>query len=898
MSQETIEKKLAYLDETKQMIGQALVTKGQTINNETPFRDYVQKVLDIQTGFDTRDATAVASEVLKGKTFYNSQGKVEGTLVPKTGDIKKFETVEEMQNDTNAQEGDLAVVYREETQNAAADSQFQTAKFLNTVVLPSAITSYIDVRYRAVDSSVMFDCWGMLDAQSFSMDCYTNNGSIRIEYESSDGITYTRTDNGEQLIDFGTEIYYEMSDYWNDAIGYFIQVGGNYFEGLYQYKTFRNKNKIHAYSYTELTWDNSTRKLTGTGGEAIEFDIESTLNKITEYTETNFSDYRSGTYYDNPVYEYMLYYDNNCIVFPFATQNEGTPYKFLYNLNLLIDNTTWKAAGGIITTSTSCTYNLHEIRVDMTTGEISYELLEEGFTNQGYEFLTRFNNYKFVGNINMDGTFNYEYQRNMLAILYYDIEDSTWYSSNCIYGEKPGIDDIGYLFANTQFTLKDSNELLPEKIAYGKNGIVEGSDKVYNNLKLAGYMEELNECQMDLVVSSYDNLNGKSITAGNDFNETTLSTTFHTIQKLSSAYDYYKMHGSCIIGYKTDTNTNTFYLALFDFKGNKLHEVNYAYTTGVEVLPFTDDNNVYILFRTWTDTSAQHYIKKISLNDYSSEDLADINIANKLHSYDSVVINNNIYTIICLSGSTSKGYLYVNGTKICSFNGFNYDTEIVAVKGNYVYVVVSESRNNVFCIDIENVTCTTITLYDNTHGSGFINFCRSYKYDGLVGCTEYISSATQQGVIGQLTEEGTFEKIVDLPVTFGTGSSAIEKFCEIIDSNGKRWLYYNKLLNLETGEIVPLDESFLYTYITLVYCQDGMYHGIYNQSLVTFRPDIQLNNTGDKMLFKTLYSNLLSEDVDYYLVIDKHLDSGNSMTAEEYQTALDTAYSIRDDATE
>lgn len=867
MSQETIEKKLEYLDQTKQLIGQALVTKGQTLDAETPFRDYVQKVLDIQTGYDTRDATAVASEVLKGKTFYNSQGKVEGTLVPKTGDIKKFETIEEMQADANAQEGDLAIVYRKETTKAQADSQFQVATFPATVVLPTAITDYIDIRYRAVDSSAIFDCWGMLDAQRFLMDCYTEEGSICVEYESSDGITYTRTDDGDEVIDFGTEIYYAYSDYWNDAIGYFLQVGGNTFDGLYQCENVVDLSTYKFHALTDITFEGTTpvfkegsllydAEVIHNAINAV-MSVDDTIKKATPATFIFMDEDTIAVLSSTGRGITAVYYSEELEYLGVGPDGHSTmasqPYR-LVNLKTLevSDSYTVAASDGIFSNFTPLSVWIH----------FNFS------NNQITEITKNYDNVVYVGN-----TINYCPLKFEVYVL-------------------------KYLLAPTQLTLGSSNELLPGKIAYGKNGIVEGSNKVYNNLKLAGYMEELNECQMDLVVSSYDNLNGKSITVGNDFNETTLSTTFHTMQKLSPTYDYYRMHSSCIIGYKTDTDTNTFYLALFDFKGNKLYEVNYTYTTGVEVLPYTDDNNVYILFRTWTDTSAQHYIKKISLNDYSSEDLADINISNKLYSYDSVVIDNNIYTIICLSGSTSKGYLYVNGAKICSFNGFNYDTEIVAVKGKYVYVVVSESRNNVFCIDIETATCTTITLYDNTSGSGSVDFCRSYKYDGLVGCTEYISSATQQGVIGQLTEEGTFEKIVDLPVTFGTGSTAIEKFCEIIDSNGKRWLYYNKLLNLETGEIVPLDENFLYTYITLVYCQDGMYRGIYNQNLVTFRPDIQLNNAGDKMLFKTLYSNSLSGDVNYYLVIDKHLDKGNSMTDEEYQTALDTAYSIRDDATE
>lgn len=49
---ESIEKKLAYLNETKGLIKSAIINKGQELTNETPFRDYVQKINNIETGVD------------------------------------------------------------------------------------------------------------------------------------------------------------------------------------------------------------------------------------------------------------------------------------------------------------------------------------------------------------------------------------------------------------------------------------------------------------------------------------------------------------------------------------------------------------------------------------------------------------------------------------------------------------------------------------------------------------------------------------------------------------------------------------------------------------------------------------------------------------------------------
>lgn len=173
-----------------------------------------------------------------------------------SGDVKQFATIEEMQADTTAKEGDLAVVYRSEIKNVTVDSKFQTATFPDIVVLDTAITNYVEISYRAVDSSKMFDCMGSLDSSSFMVDCYTESGEIRIQYTSSDGITYTRTDSTGNPVDFGTEIYCARTEYWNDAIGKFIQVGGMYFEGLYAYGPYTDTDNYIIFNNCRLTYDN------------------------------------------------------------------------------------------------------------------------------------------------------------------------------------------------------------------------------------------------------------------------------------------------------------------------------------------------------------------------------------------------------------------------------------------------------------------------------------------------------------------------------------------------------------------------------------------------------------------------------------------------------------------
>ena len=226
-------------------------------------------------------------KIVKGNTIFG----VEGTAETGGGDVpvKLFNTKEDMLNDTTAKEGDLAVVYRSEIKNATADSKFQTATFPDTVVLDTAMTGNVQVKYRAVDSSKMFDCMGSLDSSRFMMDCYTETGEVRIQYESSDGITYTRTDTTGNPVDFGTEIYYYRPERWNDAIGKFIQAGGNIFEGLYDYELNVATDNISLHSANVSDWnmrDDSSTLAPEYIGE-ISYTGNDVFNKISKTIKDN-----------------------------------------------------------------------------------------------------------------------------------------------------------------------------------------------------------------------------------------------------------------------------------------------------------------------------------------------------------------------------------------------------------------------------------------------------------------------------------------------------------------------------------------------------------------------------------------------------------------------------------
>ena len=152
-----------------------------------------------------------------------------------SGDVKLFETEEEMQSDTTAKEGDLAIVYRNTLANMVADTETQYITFPDTVTLPTAFTGEYHGRIRAVDDSAMFDGQVMLNQTSFEFSGYSETGETTINYTSTDGITYTRSTTITNPVDLGTVVksYYE----WNDNLGYFMQVSSSSFTGLYKYNS-------------------------------------------------------------------------------------------------------------------------------------------------------------------------------------------------------------------------------------------------------------------------------------------------------------------------------------------------------------------------------------------------------------------------------------------------------------------------------------------------------------------------------------------------------------------------------------------------------------------------------------------------------------------------------------
>ena len=402
-----------------------------------------------------------------------------------SGDIKLFETEQAMQADENPQEGDLAVVYRSEVQPLTATTHFSKATFPETVVLNEALEDSIDLRFGTVDGS-WFECWGMIDPNTFEMSCYGEQGEYRVQYESQDGLTYTRTalqdPNGEVTgneLDFGVEIYYEYEEMWNDVIGNFILVGGNIFEGLYKYGLY--------------TLDGTYKYMLNTSNLTAS-ELPFKLPDIDTYTRVNeLKGGNSCTQYSElviVVHTYHLHSSglynvvDTCTVY--QTYGGYLPNLVLYNNHLYANASTYTTTSyPNYIVKDEYNFSLDNPLVSTANRSIAEDISSDWTSNL---LFASYNTSRARGiPISGDYVVCLNYLDNVGYSVYNTVPKTTSITvdnTTTIKSAKAAPTAYKYLAAPTQLNLTSSNQLLPSISAYGKNEVITGDESLYNNLSV------------------------------------------------------------------------------------------------------------------------------------------------------------------------------------------------------------------------------------------------------------------------------------------------------------------------------------------------------------------------------------------------------------------------------
>ena len=522
----------------------------------------------------TSGGTVLGDENLKSENIKKDVSifGVTGSLESSSRGVKLFETVEEMQADETAKEGDLAVIYREEIQNMTATSNPQYITFPETVKLPSQLTSSYYGMIRAVDPSTnYFDGMVQLNSSSFRFDGYGDIGSIIVEYESSDGTNYTRTTftlNSEILtnpVDMSTPIgpYYEED--WNDLFGYFMQVNGKYFDGLYEYGTYIDYFKVYMYRNLTVSDENVTYD------SKVPFDFNTIENVLHTFMEDN------GRTVDT---HFLITLKNDIVKLYYDYVTTSYPDTTYYYL----DGNNWYASYEDGSSFTKCTKH-----IEINLSDLSIQFVEDD------------------GQLDMTS--------DSVCVLYYyqtrKLQDTLqmifYVNSHNIYFDVEFAPTSEYIIADNQYTLASSNQLLPGISAYGKNGTVVGDDSLYSNLEWSE--DVLSNCPTDVYLSYINK----------PYNSQNLSIIYNTKQKVNVEHGI-SFNGSNLYILSFEININKIKSIVGEdemqyqsFNINRIYALgNKLYIVCVDYNPSNDDSAYNIFIVTYDTHSSLYTVSKFN----------------------------------------------------------------------------------------------------------------------------------------------------------------------------------------------------------------------------------------------------------------------------------------------
>lgn len=975
----SLNEKLDYLSETKQLIRSSLVQRGQTVDDSTPFRDYASKILNIDTQSDFIDNRTVINDftyqndgyykdipnpdnykvnttVLCIGNLYSAENVLEQTAFViyqimsvsdgnahckvvdildeyNVGDIKLFETEEEMQADTTAKEGDKAVVYRSEIQNITADMEVTSITFPETVTLPTAFTGNARCVLRVVDSSVMFDGNCQLSKTSFRFDGWSEFGMIRVEYTSTDGITYTRTrfQGGSGDLTNPVEIpackVYNPEE-WNDNLGYFMQIGGNTFEGLYEGKLIIKQ--IQPIKMSTMVIDTETNAPNISDVITLNYNVDSFAEKI--YPMVKYIDTLEGMT-SHSRHPYCVYLKDNDTVSIIA---DGSSSNYVMLACPVFVNNTFK---GLVAGSYNVT-NFYEWQFNLNTGEYigRNDIVATDYTTFGSSiskryYTTAFNDYYYIGNMDWTGNnFNYLY-----SLLY----NNTSHSANTL--SMTGVNGIMYFLAPTQLNLTSASQLLPDITAYGKNGVVTGDNSIYDNIGYASLFDNLSGISLDYVGYKYTYMDDTILNTKTPLIMTSGSKSivrcYQTPCEISGDYTNAICNSDTMLMLKSIGTDNTFAITLYNIYDNtekeittvKLENVTYSNEVSIQV----NENLGYLVTADLTDNT---------INVFELKD----NKVTKVGSYASGVTNK--YYYITLAYCNNKLYIMhrvdVRATNSATLHIYKYDNNtitkvkevstmsgnsIMVTSGDYVYCMNllsfgSSSKHHTIAVintndDSTNIYTANITehMYGERVGSnGEIQIATSntgniYAISKLWSNANYtLCKMTPTGISVVGTYPYNFKGIegiynedtttVTVPYGLSVGSSVNISTGDTYYTKG-RYTYLEDMqkgiqYNFGSTPLIPTVSSsmvsiFSYQNRKTILCNTFVTDTRHSVSDRTYRKCILKIYTNVDFKETTNYKNPILRASDTTAIQFGVTDYSGTITPTEYNVALDTAIQIK-----
>ena len=594
---------------------------------------------NLQEILQEKQEKIIPENIKKDVQIFDVVGTLEGGTT--TSGVKLFETEEEMQADSTAQEGDLAVVYREEIQNMTADTQTQYITFPETVTLPEAFTDSFYGMLRAVDESVMFDGQVMLDQSTFEFNGYTNTGMISVSYTSNDGITYNRDifagDSGDLTnpVDLGTIVQCDNAEEWNDILGYFMQIDGNVFDGLYQAEEGLDYNYIYGLGNIVSSDD-----ITYTENTLVE--VSNVIDTILENSELGINT--------------LCFKMNNIL---YVIKNMSRLYNIVGEIGFRLQSPHGNSEQNI----ECATVNMDTLEVTQSPLPIDTNYAIINGNTKWYMSLEVFNNidYAFI----LYGDFNgkiYTSNIDIRALENNTLNFTTVVDFACYFKSF-----IAYKFANNQFTLTSPNQLLPNISAYGKNGNVIGDGTIWNNIPADAIYNNVLDIDLSNLDKSKNNIPNSDGTLkyNHVYGFSKTSNDFGSMCSLSSSTQY-------------------------DYKSN--YGVNIVLNNILYDLVFTKNTNSYSVVEMNLDGFSYTTEDTGTFPETITDLLGIINYQNKLY-------------LFCISRSKLYCYNYdINLHKLTNMWSISitleYDSAILLYDDELGKIYIRDANNRVFKVDV------------------------------------------------------------------------------------------------------------------------------------------------------------------------------------------------------